>query len=300
MKKILKALKKPSLIGLYILNFKVFRILPDWFYLKLQYWLRLGKSLDLNNPKSFTEKLQWLKLYNRDPKYEQLVDKFRVRNYVGKVIGKEYLIPLIGTWDNWEQIDFNKLPEEFVLKSTHDSGGVVVCNNKQQLDVDKAREKMNNSLNKNYYYHGREWVYKRIKPRIIGEKKLNGLATTLNDYKIMCFNGKPKIIQVMTERKGNDFFINHFDIKWNEVYIPRKTKKRNTDVPEKPKDLETMVKISEILSKGITFVRIDMYETKEGIYFGEFTFFPVSGYMDFFEEKDDQLLGSWLALPEKR
>ncbi len=192
-KKLIKAIKNPKLIVFYILNFKIFRLIPDELYLKIYYWLRINKKLNLDNPKTFNEKLQWLKLYDRNPAYVNLVDKYEVRKYIAEVIGKEYLIPLIGVWDKFEDINFSKLPNQFVLKCTHDSGGIVICTDKSKLEFEVARKKINNSLNRNYFYHAREWPYKDIKPRIICEEYMvNGSGKELKDYKFMCFNGEVK------------------------------------------------------------------------------------------------------------
>lgn len=298
--KIKKAFRSPKLIMLYILGFRIFRIVPDKIFLRVKYKLKMEQKLDLKNPKTLNEKLQWLKLYDRNPKYTDLVDKYKVRKHIAGTIGEEYLIPLLGVYDTYDEIDFDVLPNQFVLKCTHDSGGIVICTDKSKLNTAETRKKINQNLNRNFYYIGREWPYKNIKPRIICEKfMVDESGTELKDYKFMCFNGEPKIIQVMSERRDGHYLLNHFDLEWNEIDIPRKSIRRNPKTPVKPKNLDKMIEISKILGRGIPFVRIDLYDTEMGVYFGEITFFPMSGFMDFEREEDDKLLGSWIKLPDK-
>ena len=276
-------------------------ILPDSLCLNILYKVKMGKKLNLYKPQTFNEKLQWLKLFDRKPEYTQMVDKYEVRKYIEETIGKEYLIPLIGVWNKFEDIDFDSLPEQFVLKCTHDSGGLVICKDKNKLDIEAARKKINKSLKRNYFYHTREWPYKNVKSRIICEKYMvDESGQELKDYKFMCFNGEPKIIQVMSERMNGNYYINHFDLEWNRVDISRKKIKENTKILKKPEGLEKMIEISKELSKDIPFVRIDLYQTKMGIFFGEITFFPISGYMDFKDDQKDCLLGSWIKLSDEK
>ena len=298
--KIKKAFKNPRLIILYVLGFGIFRGMPDGLFLKTKYRLKMRQPLDLEDPQTFNEKLQWLKLYNRRPEYTQMVDKYEVRKYIAKIIGEEYLIPLLGVYNSYDEIDLISLPNEFVLKPNHTSGNVYICKDKSQIDYLALEKEINQWLGREYYWVHREWPYKNIKPRIICEKYMvDESGTELKDYKFMCFNGEPKIIQVMSERRDGHYLINHFDLEWNEIDIPRKTIKTNPNVPTKPKNLGRMIEISKILSKNIPFVRIDLYETEAGIYFGEITFFPASGFMDFADSQTDYLLGSWIDLPPK-
>ena len=260
----------------------------------------MGKKLNLSNPKKFNEKLQWLKLYDRNPKYTNLTDKFKVRKYISKTIGQEYLIPLLGVYNSYDEIDFNKLPNEFVLKPNHTSGDIFICKDKSKIDYGKLEKEVNNWLKKNYYWTSREWIYKNIKPRIICEKYMvDESGTELKDYKFMCFNGEPRIIQVMSGRNNGSYNINHFDLEWNKIEIPRKGHKESAKIIKKPENLERMISISKELSNSISFVRIDFYNIEGRIYFGEITLFPASGYVGFGDEKDDYLLGSWLELPSK-
>lgn len=297
--RILNLIKDPKRIVPVLANRGVFNWLSDDKLLKIQYKDKMGEELNIENPQTFNEKIQWLKLYDRNSLYTNLVDKYEVRKYISRKIGNEYLIPLLGVWDKFEEIDFDKLPNQFVLKCTHDSGGIVICTDKNTLDFKTARRKINRSLNRNYYYYGKEWAYKNIKPRIIAEKYIEDSSSgDLKDYKFMCFNGEPKIIQVMSDREYKDFLINHFDLEWNEVNIPRKSINNNTNLPARPRNLDKMIEISKVLSKDISFVRVDLYETEKGIFFGEMTFYPVSGFMDFSNKEDDFLLGSWIKLPK--
>lgn len=275
-------------------------MLPDRLYLELMFYYRIKSKLNLKNPRSFNEKLQWLKLYDRNPQYISLTDKYEVRKHVKEIIGSEYLIPLLGVWDSFEQIDFFKLPNQFVLKCTHDSGGVIICKNKEELDIEFTKKKLKELLKKNYYYVGREWPYKNIKPRIICEKYMvDESGIELKDYKFLCFNGEPKIIQVMSGRKNGNYYINHYDINWDRVEIHRKRCAENPKGIDKPAGLQTMIDISRRLSRDIPFVRVDLYSTARQILFGEMTFYPVSGYMDFQDERWDYKLGSWIELPNK-
>jgi hypothetical protein len=275
-----------------------FNFLSDRTYLKLIYWLRMGKALNLKNPQTFNEKLQWLKLYDRRPEYTTMVDKYQAKKYVADRIGEEYIIPTFGVWDKFEDIDFGSLPNEFVLKSTHDSGGVVIVRDKSKMDIEAARKKINTSLNKNYFWGGREWPYKNIKPRIICEKYMvSECGSELIDYKFYCFQGEPKLIQVISDRNNGNYYLNHFDLEWNKLNIQRKNHLENHHIiHDKPKKLDEMINISRKLSKDIPFVRIDLYNTESEVFFGEITFFPVSGFIDFADYQTDLLLGSWVQL----
>lgn len=299
--RILQVLKNPYILLRGLITKRMFHWVPDHIVLKINYRARMDKKLNLKNPNTFNEKLQWLKLNDRKSEYTQLADKYEVRNYIKETIGEKYLIPSYGVWDTFDDIDFDKLPNQFVLKTTHDSGGVVICRDKHTFDKNEAKKKINKSLNKNYYYGQREWPYKNIKPRILAEKFMYEKENeSLKDYKIMCFNGVPKVIQIMSERTKNGFYISHYDTQWNEMEIKRKTIKKSSQKIKKPKKLNEMLNISRALSKSIPFVRVDLYYIKGNIYFGELTFYPVSGHMDFVNEKDDRLLGSWINLPSSR
>lgn len=282
---------------MYMIKNIVRRCIPDKIFLKHVFYRNMGKKLDIKNPKTFNEKLQWLKLYDRNPQYTKLVDKYEVRKYISQLIGEEYLIPLIGVWGRFDDIDFNSLPNQFVLKCTHDSGGLVICRDKSKLDINVAREKINKSLNRNFYYQGREWPYKNVKPRIICEKYMvDESMVELKDYKFMCFNGEVKCSFVCLNRQSlAGLNVDFYDIDWNPMPFERHYPSSGTVIP-KPKNYSKMVEFAEILSKNIPFVRVDFYEANGQLYFGELTFYPGSGYEEFAPESYDYLLGSWIEI----
>ena len=283
-----------------MIKYEITKRIPDETYLKLLFWLRMKKKLNLENPVTFNEKMQWLKLYNKNPEYTRLVDKYEVREYIKSRFGSELLVPLIGVWNTWEEINFALLPERFVLKTTHDSGGVAICHNKSNWDIQKAKEKIRDSLSRNYFYLGREYPYRNIVPRIIGEEYLeNEQANELIDYKVMCFNGKAKCIFTCTERFSDDGLkVTFFDLDWNRLPFERHYPSSRLEV-KRPVNLEKMIQYAEMLSKNIPFLRVDFYEVNEQVYLGELTFYPGSGMEEFTPEIYDSILGSWLELPEK-
>ena len=276
-------------------------ISPDEWYLYFMYYIKIGSHLNLNNPSTFNEKIQWLKLYGFKSEYTQMVDKYKVRNYVAEKIGEKYLVPLLGgPWDNFEDINFDLLPNEFVLKCTHDSGGVVICSDKSKFDRNNARERINNALNYNYYWGGREKPYRDIKPKIIAETHLvNDEGTELNDYKIMVFNGKAKCSFVCSDRfTEGKLKVTFFDLDWNKMPFERRYPK-SSRVIDKPQNYQLMVKLAEILAEGILFNRVDFYEVNGRVYFGEMTFYPGGGMEDFNPKEWDNIIGEWLELPAK-
>ncbi len=300
-KKIIRNLKRPKIVILYLISNSVLsRLIPDAIFLKIKYRLRIGKKLNLSNPKTFNEKLQWLKINDSKPEYTSLVDKYKVREYIATNIGEKYLIPLLGVYSSYDEIDFNKLPNEFVLKPNHTSGNIFICKDKIKVSHIELKKTIKKWLNRKYYWIHREWPYKNIKPKILCEKYMvdeSGLE--LKDYKFLCFNGLPKIIQVMSGRNNRNYNINHFDLKWKRLKISRKNHQESQIYFNKPMKLNEMVSICKILSKKIPFVRIDFYSINELIFIGEITFYPTSGFMDFTDEKDDYLLGSWIKLSKK-
>lgn len=283
---------------LYLNELGLFKGMSDEKYLKKMYKALMKKELNLDNPQTFNEKLQWIKLYDRKPQYTKMVDKYEAKIYVADKIGEKYIIPTLGVWDKFEDINFDELPEQFVLKCTHDSGGVVVCKDKKSFDIEKAKKKINNSLKENFFYKYREWPYKNVKPRIIAEKYIEDAnSDDLNDYKLFCFNGETKCCYVCTERNSTTgMCIDYFDLEWNHMpfrrYAPNSSKKI-----EKPKNYEIMIKLAEVLSEGIPFVRVDFYEIGDEIYFGELTFFPGAGFREFTPDKWDKTFGDWINLP---
>lgn len=298
--KIIKIIKKPKTVCLVLLGLPIFKLIPDKTYLKIKYRLILGKKLNLKTPRGFNEKLQWLKLYNRKPCYTSMVDKYEVRKYIAEKIGEEYLIPLLGVYDSFEDIDFQALPEKFVLKPNHTSGDIFICKDKSMIDYSKLKKEINNWLKKNYFWNHREWPYKDIKPSIICEKYMvDESGTELKDYKFMCFNGEVKCSFVCLNRSSSTGLnVDFYDIDWNPMPFERHYSRSNTALP-KPKTYEKMIQIAETLSKEIPFVRVDFYEVNGRLYFGELTFYPGSGYEEFKPESYDNLLGSWIELPSK-
>lgn len=274
-------------------------ILSDEAYIKIRFLIRMHKPLNLKNPKTMNEKLQWLKLNDRKEIYQTLVDKYEVKKYVADIIGEEYVIPTLGVWDSFDDIDFDSLPEKFVLKCTHDSGGCVICHDKKTLDMDKAKEKINKSLNSNYYYLGREWPYKNLKHRIIAEPYYEDYdgAGTLTDYKIYCFGGKSEFIKVCIERDTGHTKYYFFDKDWKL----KRCNKYGLEAPEdftlpKPENLEKMLELATKMSKDLTFIRVDLYSCNNKIYFGEYTFYPWSGFCPDFTEEFDLSCGEMINL----
>lgn len=276
---------------------KIACLLPDETYLKIKYFLKMKKKLNIKNPKTFNEKLQWLKLHDRKEEYCKMVDKYDAKNYVASIIGDEYIIPTLGIYNKFDEIDFDKLPNQFVIKCTHDSGGVVIISDKEKIDIEKIRKKINLSLKENYYYSGREWPYKKVKPRIIVEKYMVSKSESeLIDYKLFCFNGIPKVILTCSERYSSDNMCETwFDENWNILPI-KENNHRIDDSIECPPEFELMKKMASELSKGIPFVRIDFYDINNHIYFGEITFYPASGYEKFEPKEWDKKLGELIKL----
>lgn len=298
MKSIGKYIRHPEKI---LLRFTDTKRISDERYLKLLFKDRMGYRLNLKNPKTFNEKLQWLKLHNRRSEYTTMVDKYEAKKYVAERIGDEYIIPTLGVWEKFDDIDFDSLPEQFVLKCTHDSGGLVICRDKSKLDKEKARVKIERSLNNNYYWHGREWPYKDVNPRIIAEKYMEDNATQeLRDYKFFCFGGEMKVMFIASERHNEttetrfDFFDRQFQ------HLDFRNGHPNADVlPAKPEKFEEMCELAEKLAGDIPLLRVDFYEVNRRIYFGELTFSHWSGMMPFEPKEWDQKLGDWIKLPEQ-
>lgn len=272
----------------------VFNWMPDKPYLKLVYWGETGKRLNLDNPVSFNEKLQWLKLYNRKPEYRKYVDKFAVRSYISEAIGEQYLIPLLSVYEDVEEIDWDVLPKEFVLKCTHGSGCNIICADRDKLDIQTSILKLNKWMKKSWYWFGREWPYKNVRPRIICEKYISETDKPPNDYKVLCFEGKAKLIQVHYDRftiHKQDFY----DVNWNKTEILQRFPMSNI-LLNKPPALEKMLQLSEVLSQNQHHLRIDWYVVKDKLYFGEITFFDASGFCPFDKEEHDIMLGGWINL----
>ncbi len=295
--------------ALRVLNFTLRRILTcieffpsdratDSLWLRAMYKLRTGFWLNLKSPRSFNEKMQWLKLHDRQSEYSILADKFSVRAFVREKIGDKYLVPLLAVFESADHVDFAKLPSKFILKGSHGSGMNVICLDKQSFDEDSALLKLKKWTAQNYYDSGREWVYKDIQPRIVCERLIEwGGEGDLPDYKFFCFGGEPLYIQVDIDR-FSDHSRNMYDVGWNlqpfELHYPRAKR----SIP-RPENLSLMVDLAKKLSAGIPFVRVDFYDTGTHVYFGEMTFYPGNGMEMFIPNEWNLKLGELLALPER-
>lgn len=282
-------------------NCGVYNGMPDDIYLKRRYLIKTGNSLNLDNPKTFNEKLQWLKLYDRKSEYTVMVDKYEVKKYVADIIGEEYIIPTFGVWNKFDEIDFNILPNQFVLKCTHDSGGLIICKDKKTFNKNAARQKIERSLKHNYYWTSREWPYKDVKPRIIAEKYMEDIKTSeLRDYKFFCFDGVAKALFIATDRQkqGEEVKFDFFDMDFKHLDL-RQGHPNAKICPEKPETFDKMRELAEKLSKGIPQLRVDFYEVNGKVYFGELTFSHFGGMVSFEPKKWDTILGNWIELPTK-
>ena len=274
------------------------RLVPDELYLKIVYRLETGKRLNLKAPSTFNEKLQWLKLHDIHPEYQNMVDKIDAKNYVADIIGKEYIIPTIATFNCVDDIDFEMLPNQFVLKCTHDSGGIVVCKDKSTLNIEEAKRKLSKGWKNNYYKYNLEYPYKNIKPRIIAEKYMEDETGELRDYKFFCFNGTPQLLFVATDRgkTNTETKFDFFDLDWNHLPFTNGHPNNEITIP-KPQNFDLMIDIAAKLSQGIPHIRIDLYNISGKIYFGEMTFFHWSGMTPFNPQIWDYKLGELIILP---
>lgn len=273
---------------------------PDAEYLARYYGALIGKKLHLESPLTFNEKLQYLKLYDRRSEYTQMVDKYRVREYITEKLGEQYLIPLLGVWDDPEKIDFSALPEQFVLKCNHNSGlGMCICKDKSQLNIKKVKAGLRKGLRQDYYLTGREWPYKNVPRRIIAEQFMQSDEGGLTDYKVHCFNGEPKLILVCKDRFAPTGLTEDFYTpRWEHLDLRRPTHPNAAEPMAKPDELDQLLEFSRILSKDIPFLRVDFYIVEGHVYFSELTFFPASGFEKFEPEEWDRILGDWLKFPE--
>ena len=275
--------------------------IPSEKYLKRMYQISMGRELNLDEPKLYTEKLQWLKLYDHRPEYTVMVDKYAVKQYVADKIGPEYVIPLLGVWDRAEDIDFEALPDRFVMKTTHDSGTYIVCKDKSKLDIPATRKKMAKFLKRKYYDCNREWPYKNVKPRIIAEEYMeDSRFGELRDYKFFTFGGEPRVLYIAQGRgRGEPTVADFFDMEFN--HLPFTIDHDMASVPpEKPDNFVLMQQLAAKLSQGTPQLRVDFYEVDGRVYFGEMTFFHCSGMESFHPEQWDRIFGDWVILPLKR
>lgn len=283
-------------------RFGLYDEMDDSEYLSRKFKFKMGKDLNLSSPVTLSEKLQYLKLYDRNPLYTTMVDKVAVKDYVADKIGEQYIIPTIGVWDSPDEIDFDSLPQKFAMKCNHNSGlGMCICKDKAKLDIQKVKKNLTKGLKQNYYLIEREWPYKNVPRKILAEQYLeNSEAGGLTDYKIHCFNGVPRFILVCRDRFAQSGLTeDFFTPQWEHMPVKRpKIPNAVTPVP-KPEKLEEMLTLAEKLAKDIPFLRVDFYFVDGKIYFSELTFFPAAGSAPFEPEEWDKTFGDWLVLPDK-
>ena len=280
---------------------KMLRLLPDSVYIQILYFYHFKKFANLRNPEGFNEKMQWLKLHDHNPVYTKMVDKIEAKKYVASLIGDEFIIPTFAEWDNVDDIDFSVLPDQFVLKSNHDSGSLIICKDKKELDIEKAKRKMATSYDNNGYWYGREWPYKNVTPRFLAEQYMEDEETKeLRDYKFFCFDGEVKALFIGSDRQkpGESVKFDFFDEEFNHLDFTN-GHPNSSVLPNKPHNFELMKELAAQLSQGFPFLRVDLYEVNGKVYFGELTLYHGSGCLPFNPDTWDKVFGSWLTLPNK-
>ena len=293
--------ENPWRIGKSLAQRGLLKFLPDKAYLSILYRAKFGKKIHWKAPKTFNEKLQWLKVYDHNPVYTTMVDKFEAKQFAAQRIGEQYVVPLLaGPWERFDQIDFEALPDQFVLKTTHDCGGVWICKDKSSLDRQAAKEFLEKHLKRDYYSTGREWPYKNVKPRIFAEAFLAELEDDLRDYKFFCFDGVPKLMFIASERqsKEQETKFDFFDMDFNHLSIINGHPNSPNPI-SRPENFEKMKELAAVLSKGIPHLRVDFYECSGRLYLGEMTFSHWVGLVPFEPEEWDEKLGSWIKLPQR-
>lgn len=298
-----KWVNNPWKIGISLARRGWLNALSDKVYLSIMYRANFGKKLDWENPTTFSEKLQWLKLNDRKPIYEKMVDKYEAKEFVAERIGEEYTIPVVGgPWNHPDEINYDDLPTQFVLKTTHDCGGVLICRDKAKFDVKAAREFLLQHLQREYYLHCREWPYKNVQPRIFAEVLLcgNDQAEAIRDYKFFTFNGEPKLMYIAG---GRDYalkdkqvvYADFYDMEFNHVDLC--IDHDNSPIPPaKPQNFDLMVKCARKLAQGTKHLRVDFYEVNGHLYTGELTFFHCGGLHEFKTKEWDKRMGDWISL----
>lgn len=291
-------IKDPNYLWIFMNDHDLYHVKDDRKYLDICFEHYFGHKINWANPETFNEKLQWLKINDRCEEYTELVDKIEVKKTVSKLIGEKYVIPTLATWDNVNEVNFDILPNQFVLKCTHNSGlGMCICKDKSTLNKQQVLRDIRSGLHQNYYYHGREWPYKNIQPRIIVEKYLDDPTGDLVDYKFFCFNGIANCVMVCTERFTGDPKFYFFDKKWNLLRLNKRGKEAPKDFSlPKPSNIDEMFEIAEILAQGFKFVRVDLYDCDGKIYFGELTFYPDSGFDPNLLPETDMYFGKLIKL----
>lgn len=274
------------------------QFIPDKLYIKLLFPLKVGYKLNLDNPKTYNEKLQWIKLYYKKPIMSVMADKYAAKQYIADIIGEEYIVKNYGVWDRFNDIDFSTLPESFVLKTTHDQGGVVVAKDKNKLDIKKAKAKLEMHLKRGTYHLMKEWPYKNIQPRIIAEELLiDSEKGDLWDYKFYCFNGEPRLMYISHGRQTEATYLDFFDMDFEKLDISRPRFAASKEVIDKPEQWELMKELSRKLSVGWPHLRVDFYCIEGRVYLGELTFFTGGGMKPFYPESWDYKLGNMMVLP---
>lgn len=297
LQRLLDELSKPNILLLKVF-IKCPWLISDKLFLQYKFWVALGKRLNLKNPNTYNEKLQWLKLYDRRPNYSNMVDKAEAKKVVANLIGEKYIIPTYGVWNRFDDIDFDKLPHQFVLKTTHGCRGIVICKDKTKLDLESVKKTINKSLKNNYFVYGREWPYKDVKPRIIAEKYMvDESGVELKDYKFFCFDGIPKAMFIATGRPHDTRF-DFYDINFNHLPFTNGYKNATVEI-QKPKNFELMIELAKKLSDGIPHLRVDLYNVNGEIFFGELTFYHWEGLKPFHPKEWDRRFGDWIKLPPK-
>lgn len=272
-------------------------LVPDRIAIAVLYALRIGQWPRLTHPETFNEKIQWMKLHLRDPVYTTLADKYAVREYVADAIGAEHLIPLLGRWQSFDEIDFDALPDAFVLKCNHDSQHVVLCPEKAKLDKAAARALLTDALAHNWYWNGRQWAYKNIKPCIIAEQYLTQAdGSGAVDYKVLCFGGEPELIALEKIEAGARH-ISYFNTAWQPLPLERTDYKNIVTLPEPPQNLPELLGCARSLAQNKPFARVDLYSANETVYFGEITLYQGNGLGQFVQKEWDDILGKKLVLP---
>lgn len=297
-RKIKTLFHEPNIFAKKLSKSRFLRHCSDKVALKIKYKAVFGRKLNLKNPQTFNEKLQWLKLYNRKPEYTTMVDKYAAKKYVANIIGEEYIIPTLGVWEKFDDINFDDLPNQFVLKTTHGSGDVVICKDKNTFDKESAKKKLTKALKTDFYKISREWPYKNVPRRIIAEQYMECENGQLNDYKLFVFNGHVKCCFVVTDRFSSQMYVTFFDRSGALMPFERgyPSKKEGLQLPP---EYEKMIDLAEKLAKDVPFLRVDFYNVNNIIFLGELTFFPGGGFEQFNPDDWDCRLGEWLQLPQK-
>lgn len=297
-KKIKKYIKEPGYRFSINARAGLYDRMSDEQYLKMTFKTIVGYDLDLDHVETFTEKMQWIKLNDRKPVYTTMVDKYAAKDYVAGMIGREHIIPTIGVWNHFNEIDFTMLPQRFVLKTTHNSGGVIVCRDKKVFNISAAKKRIDKNLSFNYYKIGREWPYKNVPPRVIAEEYMEDTnSPELIDYKFFCFDGEPLFLYVsqgMSNHITARMSFVTFD--WELAPYERKDYRPFEILPPKPTKFNEMVELSKILSKGHAFLRVDLYEINETVYFSELTLTPCGGFIPFKSLDQDRAMGKLLKV----